>query len=143
MSDSTRITEVDITPKGAAYHAARQVLGAGPVALTAELVAQVVEAAVEAYERERPSAQVRLLRPQAGDVVVFHFNELMTQQEISDFAEQMRPATRHIENVKFIAVDRCPDITVVRDERAGLEHLRAVAEKLEAEQLMREAKSDG
>lgn len=114
MSD--RITHVeDVTPKGAAYHAALQagfVHGGGYKRAEAQMIA----AAIEAYVRARPIESIRLLRPKPGDVVVFHFAGPMSRQELDGFIEDIKPATQQFHGVKFIAVDGCPEITVVRDE---------------------------
>lgn len=58
---------------------------------------------------------VRLLSPKPGDIVVFHLDGA-TQQECDEFAKSMKPVTEHIKDVKFIAVERVDDITIVRPE---------------------------
>lgn len=101
------------------------------------LIAAALDAYVKAREVEHAGVAVRLLAPKPGDVVVFHFDELLSQQEVDEFAERMKPATKHLEGVKFIAVDRVADITIVRaegrqEQREAQRHAEETEQKGEA-----------
>lgn len=115
----------------------------------------LVVAAVEAAQTEGAFKAVRLLRVQSGDIVVFHFDELISDQEMENFRRQVGEHLheRH-PDVQFLAADRVSDITVVRPEgrQERREQLRAELEALEAlgaQELMndvawpRKEKTDG
>lgn len=72
-----------------------------------------IAAAIDAYERQRPYAQVRLLRPEPGDSVVFHVEHL-TVQEFDEFSQALQPLRDHHPGVLFLVAERVDEITVTR-----------------------------
>ncbi len=59
---------------------------------------------------------VRLLQPRAGDIVVFHLAEPLTEQEFDEFNRRLTPLREHAPGVLFMVAEQLDDITVVRPE---------------------------
>lgn len=126
-----------------ATRAAMRAAGGGATA--AEALPEMVVAAVRACRQEQAFKAVRLLRVQAGDIVVFHFDELISESEQAHFQRHVGEELRERHpDVQFLAADRVSDITVVRPQgrQERREELRVELETLEAEQLMKEARGD-
>jgi hypothetical protein len=89
----------------------------GDSVVSPEMLAYAIAAGIDVHERSQALKAVRLLRVQPGDIVVFHFDELISEQEMEHFrlsvGEHLRE--RH-PDVQFLAADRVSDITVVRPE---------------------------
>lgn len=60
-------------------------------------------------------AEVRLLRPQPGDVLIVRLKERLTNEEFTEFSERLRA---HFEDtgIKGIVLDPDADVDVVRKD---------------------------